>query len=49
MDFMLFTEPGKHDIVPFACGTNNKCKGCSDACTGCSSGCKGCTGGWFIG
>lgn len=49
MDFMLYTKPNTPDIVPFACGYHNRCKGCKNACTGCSSGCKGCTGGWFIG
>ncbi len=49
MDFMLFTEPTDDDIVPFACGNNNHCKGCRGTCKGCDSGCKGCTGGAFIG
>ena len=46
---MLFTEPTGDDVVPFACGSNNHCKGCRGTCKGCDSGCKGCTGGTFVG
>lgn len=50
MDFMLFTDAtNNNDIVPYACGNNNACKGCKGTCSGCDSGCKGCTGGTFIG
>lgn len=49
MDFMLFTVTGDNEIVPFACGPRDTCKGCRGTCKGCSSGCQGCTGGLFIG
>lgn len=49
MEFMLFTTPNNEEIVPFACGTNDRCKGCRGTCKGCNGGCEGCTGGFFIG
>lgn len=49
MDFMLIKEPSKDEIVPFACGTNDVCKGCRGTCKGCNSGCSGCTGSFMFG
>lgn len=49
MDFMLTTISDDHDIVPFACGNNNVCKGCKGTCKGCDSACSGCTGGFMFG
>ena len=49
MDFMLKTAKSGGEIVPFACGGSNKCKGCKNYCKGCKTGCKGCTSTIFIG
>ena len=49
MDFMLNTTKKSGEVVPFACGPNNKCKGCKTTCKGCRNKCKGCTGALFIG
>lgn len=48
MDFMLALEQDL-EIVPFACGVNNPCNGCSGTCKGCNSTCNGCTGNFLFG
>ncbi|GJN65150.1 hypothetical protein JCM17207_17750 [Faecalibacterium gallinarum] len=49
MDFLLPTLPSDEEIIPFACGNNDPCKGCRGGCKGCDAGCEGCTGGLLFG
>lgn len=48
MDFMLPKEENM-EIVPYACGENNPCEGCTNNCKGCRGKCEGCSGTFIFG